>query len=213
MLKVNEIFESVSGEVGRFRQGEIVTFIRLTGCNLRCRWCDTAHAQEGQGYSLSVPDIIKRVKAIGGRRIIITGGEPLLQKETVDLLYALSQNGFHVQVETNGSFPLPSKIKRVSYVVDYKTPSSGMAGFMLSDDFFCGLEVEHWVKFVIDDMIDFNFAKCKVKDWEKKSSLLLDIAFSPTPNFPPQDLYFQMIKEGLKDVVLSIQIHKHFDLK
>ena len=128
-LQVNEIFETISGEAGGFPQGTWLTVVRLQGCNLACSWCDTPR---GQAYLLpeqhteqTVLEIMLEVKEFHNKHVMVTGGEPLLQKGALELLRTLGEQGYKVQVETNGSLPLPI-IPAVHWVVDYKCPSSYM---------------------------------------------------------------------------------------
>ena len=124
ILQVNEIFESISGEAGWFPQGSWCTFVRLQGCNLHCQWCDTKKALDHfAGMKMSVDEIVAQCKT---PRVLITGGEPLMQIDGLEvLLEALIEKADkHVQVETNGSFSIP-RWEGVEWVVDYKPPSSG----------------------------------------------------------------------------------------
>ncbi|RLJ05482.1 MAG: 7-carboxy-7-deazaguanine synthase, partial [Candidatus Aenigmatarchaeota archaeon] len=123
MLKVNEIFYSIQGE-STFA-GFPCIFIRLTGCNLRCRYCDTKYAYE-EGYDIPVGRILATVKKFDCGLIEVTGGEPLIQNETPDLISALIKNGYTVLLETNGSQDISSVDKRCTRIVDIKCPSSGM---------------------------------------------------------------------------------------
>lgn len=225
MIRVNEIFQSISGEVGKFRQGETVVFVRLAGCNLKCKWCDTPQAQDfpGNGEFLTIPTLLDRIKAFSNQKIIITGGEPFFQKKELEILIGLLMaHNYKIQIETNGSYNPGCEVgSRITFVFDYKTPSSGMESKMLEDLFFYSLQPIHWIKFVIDNMEDFEFAKEKIECWKRKRAegrvtpyySMANIAFSPTPNFPPAELYSQMRMAGLLDVVLSVQIHKYFGMK
>ncbi len=142
MLQINDIFESISGEAGGFPQGTWTTFIRLQGCNLLCRYCDTLQAQDSGVrvaanqaggvskqiyYEMDIPAILKMTR---NKHVLVTGGEPLLQNQTPELIKALQKNGHVVQVETNGSLELP-RVPDVYWVIDRKCPSSGMSGMML----------------------------------------------------------------------------------
>jgi len=125
LLNVHSIFESISGEAGFFQQGSWCAFIRLQGCNLRCPWCDTKDSQTvaKTNNAKSIPSILDKVKQ---KQVLITGGEPLLQPETLSLIKALLAAGKDVQVETNGTFPIPTEpeFDECKWVVDYKLPSS-----------------------------------------------------------------------------------------
>ena len=163
-LNIHSIFESISGEAGFISQGSVTTFIRLQGCNLRCTWCDTKDAQVMfSGEVMEIDDIIKSIQT---RNVLITGGEPLMQKDVFELIELLEQTGHFVQIETNGSFPWfrPGSEFHGQWVVDYKLPSSGMTTRMLPFSLFAaGLNKSmSMVKFVVDigedgkETTDFN---------------------------------------------------------
>lgn len=132
-MKVNEIFDSIDGE--GIRTGELATFIRLAGCNLRCSYCDTEYALKcTDGEEMSIREIVEKVKAIGNRNITLTGGEPLIHNETADLIAALE--GHIVNIETNGSLPIEPYTSSESVIVtmDWKTRSSGENEKMLAEN-------------------------------------------------------------------------------
>lgn len=163
-LNIHSIFESISGEAGFIAQGSITTFIRLQSCNLRCAWCDTKDAQRTEERNMmEISDIIKSIQT---RNVLITGGEPLMQKNVFELIGRLEELGHYVQIETNGSFPWTkiSSEYHGQWVVDYKLPSSGMTALMLPFSSFASelKQSMSMVKFVVDigkdvkDSIDFN---------------------------------------------------------
>lgn len=126
-MRVNEIFKSIDGE--GLRTGELTTFIRLAGCNLRCSYCDTCYAlKNSNGTEMSVDEIVKKAKKMDYRNITLTGGEPLIHKDVDDLISKLCENGFYVNIETNGSVPIDKYItnKNIILTMDYKLPSSGV---------------------------------------------------------------------------------------
>lgn len=132
-MRVNEIFDSIDGE--GIRTGELATFIRLAGCNLRCSYCDTGYALKNtDGEEMSIKEIVEKVKAIGNRNITLTGGEPLIHNETADLIAALE--GHIVNVETNGSIAIEpySALENVIITMDWKTRSSGENSRMLKEN-------------------------------------------------------------------------------
>ena len=133
-LIVNEIFSSIDGE--GLRTGELATFIRLAGCNLRCRYCDTAYSlNTNQGKRISIDKIINKLKSLKNKNITLTGGEPLIQKESFLLIDKLIENGFNVNIETNGAVDItPLLDKNVLITLDYKTISSEMNNRMLLDN-------------------------------------------------------------------------------
>lgn len=124
MLRVSEIFHSLQGETSRV--GLPTVFVRLTGCPLRCTWCDTEYAFSG-GDSLELADVMQRVSGFGCRTVCVTGGEPLAQKGAADLLAALCDAGYSVSLETSGALDIGDVDARVSRIVDLKAPGSGEA--------------------------------------------------------------------------------------
>ena len=154
-MKVSEIFTSIQGESSFC--GLPCTFIRLSGCNLRCSYCDTSYALEG-GEDLDLDQIMGEVKGAGIFLTELTGGEPLLQEESLTLSALLLQEGYSVLLETNGSIPLAAVDGRVVKIMDLKCPSSGMSDQM---DFsnIAYLTERDEVKFVISDRTDFDWAR------------------------------------------------------
>src|SRR5579863_5314909 len=124
-LKITEIFRSLQGEADT--AGIPTTFVRLTGCPLRCQYCDTAYAFHG-GEWWELPDILARVRQFGARHVCVTGGEPLAQKNCLQLLRELCAAGYRVSLETSGAMSLEGVDERVVRVVDVKTPASGEEG-------------------------------------------------------------------------------------
>ncbi len=122
VLRVTEIFHSIQGE--STHAGRPCVFVRLTGCNLRCVWCDTAYAFHG-GSSMTVQRVVERVRGYGCEWVEITGGEPLLQDDVYALMQTLVDEGFSVLLETGGSLPIYRVPDRVRRIVDVKCPGSG----------------------------------------------------------------------------------------
>lgn len=123
-MRVNEIFESIDGE--GLRTGELVTFVRLSGCNMRCRYCDTSYALEAtSGEIMEIHKIVESIKKLGNKKITVTGGEPLIHKNIGDLITSL--NDCKINIETNGSVDIKPYISldNVLITMDYKTKSSG----------------------------------------------------------------------------------------
>jgi len=160
-MKVTEIFTSIQGE-STF-SGLPCTFIRVTGCNLRCRYCDTPYALEG-GEALQVEQILNRVGKSGISLVEITGGEPLLQEECYVLINLLLEEGYTVLLETNGSVSLEKVDSRAIKIVDIKCPGSGMSEKM---DFsnIKHLDEKDEVKFVVSDRDDFDWATSIIKKY------------------------------------------------
>ena len=153
-LVVCETFASLMGE--STRAGVPAYFIRLTGCNLRCRYCDTAYAYEG-GSAMTVGTLADLARSQPHRLVLVTGGEPLLQAETPALLTELLDAGFTVCLETNGSRPIGAVDARVHRILDVKCPASGMAGHNLWANMDL-LTSRDEVKFVVADQLDFTWA-------------------------------------------------------
>jgi len=139
-INIHSIFESISGEAGGFPQGSYCTFVRFQGCNCRCFYCDTVVSQDeiGMNQRMSVEEIVQQIHT---EKVLITGGEPLYQKEgLLELIRALRKIGCIVQIETSGSYEIPEDFitekDKVYWVVDYKGPSSGMNHMMGAPDLF-----------------------------------------------------------------------------
>lgn len=212
-MRIFEIFNSIDGEVNYFGQGVFSTFIRFSGCNLNCNWCDTEDAQDAEsGKEMSVQEVIDKVERIGCKKVTITGGEPLLQSDDFyKLVSKLSANNYLISVETNGSFVPRMDYNVDSWVVDYKLPSSGMNNQMMSDVYFLQLNCTDYIKFVISDYEDYIFAKEKYKIFREGGAAM---AFSPIiKNLNVKHLMGWMQEDKLFDVLLNIQIHKILKIK
>ena len=202
-MKVCEIFTSIQGESSF--AGMQCTFIRMTGCNLRCSYCDTKYAYR-EGEDLSEDSIIKSVKEAGTRLVEITGGEPLLQKGVGSLVTRLLEGGFDVLVETNGSLPIRDIDKRAIVILDIKTPGSGMSDKM---DFsnMDYIKSTDEIKFVITDMVDYKWSRDVIEKYDltKKCHLLLSPAYSV---LDPKDLIKWMLEDRIQ-ARLNLQLHKY----
>ncbi|MFH1808518.1 MAG: radical SAM protein [Pseudomonadota bacterium] len=154
VLRITEILATLNGE-SRWA-GLPCALVRLTGCPLRCRWCDATHAHEG-GELLEGTEVLTRIRALGLRRVLVTGGEPLAQAHCLGLLQALVDEGHEVLLETSGALPVGAVPAAVHRIVDVKPPSSGEAARMRLDNLaLLGLDDE--VKFVVADRSDFDAA-------------------------------------------------------
>jgi 7-carboxy-7-deazaguanine synthase len=202
-MKINEIFTSIQGETSF--AGLPFTFVRLTGCNLRCSYCDTQYAyEEGTEYSLDavVTEINKRVVS----RVVITGGEPLLQDESIALCSRLLDTGFTVLLETNGSILIKDVDKRAHRILDIKCPGSGMDTRMDFNNSNC-LTLRDEVKFVISHREDFEWALEILKQHEMQGRA--HILFSPVSDrLDSQELAEWILQEKL-NVRLQLQIHRY----
>lgn len=209
-MRVFETFVGVSGECGSFLQGSWCFFLRLAGCNLRCKWCDTARSQEmDSGTEMSVEAVVKLIEASGLKQVLITGGEPLLQLREVEELIIAAPSNYAFQIETNGSIlPYSNIWTWATLVFDYKLPSSGMMEKMNLPDMM-NYKYPHWIKFVIADEKDYLLASSCPVVLEQR----VNTAFSACPPLTHNQLFRWMKRDKLYNVVQSIQIHKLADLK
>jgi 7-carboxy-7-deazaguanine synthase len=202
-LKITEIFRSLQGEADSV--GIPTVFVRLTGCPLRCQYCDTAYAFHG-GEWWALDEVVERVRELGGPYVCVTGGEPLAQKACLTLLERLCDGGFRVSLETSGALPLGGVDRRVVRVVDVKTPRSGEERRNLYEE-LGGLEPKDQVKFVICDRGDYEWSREKVR--ELGLAARCGVLFSPShEQLPARDLADWILEDGLP-VRLQIQLHKY----
>ena len=203
-MKICEIFTSIQGE-STFA-GRPCTFIRLSGCNLRCGYCDTKYSYD-ESVEMEQADILGRVASAGVRLVEITGGEPLLQgKDTNSLIIELLDRGYEVLVETNGSMSIGELDKRTKVILDMKTPCSGMSHKM--DMTNLGLiKKSDEVKFVICSREDYEWSKKIISHYglEEKCEVLFSPAFGM---LRPGELAAWIISDRLR-VRLNIQLHKY----
>ena len=202
MLRITEIFYSLQGETSRM--GLPTVFVRLTGCPLRCRYCDTDYAFSG-GKSMNISEIMGEVAAFSPRYVTVTGGEPLAQADSLVLLAALCDQGYSVSLETSGALNIAHVDVRVSKIVDIKTPGSGE------------VEKNHWdnlayltshdeIKFVLCDRADYDWARQKLL--ELKLEAICPVLFSPAyGQLVPADLAAWILQDQLP-VRLQLQLHK-----
>lgn len=202
-LRINEIFHSLQGESSTV--GLPTTFIRLTGCPLRCGYCDTEYAFH-EGSQIHLQDILAEVKRAGARRVCVTGGEPLAQPGCLVLLTALCDAGLHVSLETSGALNISAVDERVKIVMDLKTPGSGECDRNLESN-ISKLQKKDEVKFVICDHNDFEWSKAKVDQYDLQNRVG-EILFSPSFS---QVEYQQLAEWILRDrlqVRMQVQLHK-----
>lgn len=202
MLRVSEIFASIQGETSYV--GFPFAFVRLAGCNLRCRYCDTTYAYDG-GDEFSVEEIVARVGFFGIPRVTLTGGEPLLQEDAPALARTLLDRSYTVLVETNGTVPLSCLDPRSVKIMDVKCPGSGEAG---KTDWgnFALLTSRDEVKFVVSSEEDYRFARDVIREYGKERPFraLLSPAFGL---LPPDRLAGWMIGDAI-DARFQLQLHK-----
>ncbi|MDH7508539.1 MAG: radical SAM protein [Methanomassiliicoccales archaeon] len=171
-MRISEIFYSLQGE--GILIGTPSSFVRTSGCNLRCRWCDTTYAQTGEGVEQTIDEIIEKVKGFGSRYVCITGGEPLLQKDIYKLINKLLENDYEVCVETNGSISIEEMPCSENLVVsmDIKCPSSGMADKMNLENLEL-LSQSDQLKFVVADRKDMLYAKEIIQKYEIQATIVM----------------------------------------
>jgi 7-carboxy-7-deazaguanine synthase len=201
-LKITEIFRSLQGEGDAV--GFPTVFIRLTGCPLRCRYCDTAYAFGG-GEWMSLDQILDIVRNHATRHVCVTGGEPLAQANCLPLLQRLCEAGFRVSLETSGALPVQDVDARVSRVVDVKTPDSGEAHRNLLDQLDV-LGERDQVKFVICSRPDYEWSRSMVRERALADRTM--VLFSPSHGqVQARDLAEWILADGLP-VRMQVQLHK-----
>jgi len=207
MIKINEIFYSLQGE--STYAGLPCVFVRLTGCNLRCRYCDTQYAFE-QGTNLSLAQIQQKVARYDCNLIEITGGEPLLQAPVVDLSKIFIQQGKTILVETNGTQNIDILPIATIRIMDIKCPGSGESHKMDWDN-VDRLRISDNVKFVISHREDFDWAVNVVKKYRLINRAI--ILFSPAYGLlKPEELAEWMLEVSLP-IRLNLQLHKYLNFK
>jgi 7-carboxy-7-deazaguanine synthase len=207
-MNVIEIFDSIDGE-GIFA-GELATFIRLSGCNLRCRYCDTGYAlQEGSGKEMTIPEIIVEVNKIGNKHITLTGGEPLIHKDVKTLIEGLISYGYQVNIETNGSVPIDDYLSRHTIItLDYKTAGSGEESKML---------LENWDKLRSCDVVKivcYEDDLPSIEELLSKHKTKAQIFLSPVfGKIEPSELveFSKDMRDyyGINDIRVQLQMHKY----
>ena len=204
-LQVTEIFASLQGE-GRF-QGELTTFIRLTGCNLRCSWCDTADAYEG-GEEMSVPAVLDAVRQRGAARVCVTGGEPLDQPAAQELFTALRRSEFEVSVETNGTLKIGGFKDVPSFTVDHKLPSADVS-LPFAPGNWPALRPADELKFVVADRADYDEAVAVIGGHHFAAPVVMSPCLERTGDGlgPARALASWIIDDRLP-VRFSLQLHK-----
>ncbi len=201
-LKISEIFHSLQGESSRV--GLPTVFVRLTGCPLRCTWCDTEYAFTG-GTNMGIAEVLARVAQYGCDTVCVTGGEPLAQRACLDLLSALCAAGYSVSLETGGALDLTDVDPRVSKIMDLKAPGSGES------------EKNRWqnldlltrrdeIKFVLASEADYEWAKTVMR--ERKLDAICPVLFSPVAGqLEPAQLAEWILRDRLP-VRFQLQLHK-----
>lgn len=210
MLLINEIYPAICGE-SRFI-GRSCTLVRLTGCHIRCVWCDSEHSFSG-GRSLGISEILAEVRDHGFSTVLVTGGEPLLQAGIVDLLAALLADGRTVLLETSGTLghdklvPLGQVPAGVHRIVDLKAPGSGIPAELIDWEGVAGLGTADEVKIVCADRNDYEWGRELVRANDRIPAGT-EVTFSPVQGkMRPRDLAEWILADGL-DVRFQIQLHR-----
>lgn len=202
MLKITEIFHSIQGEA--LQAGLPTAFIRLTGCPLRCVYCDSEYAFYG-GKWVHFDDILAEVRRYDTPYVCVTGGEPLAQKRCPELLTLLCDEGFEVSLETSGAVDISAADRRVSRVMDLKTPASGE----VLKNLWSNLEElggKDQIKFVICSRADYEWARAQVRD--RGLDTICEVLFSPAwGQVEARDLAGWILEDRLP-VRLQLQLHK-----
>jgi 7-carboxy-7-deazaguanine synthase len=202
-LKLTEIFRSLQGEADTV--GIPTVFVRLTGCPLRCQYCDTAYAFHG-GQWWTLPDILARVAELEVRHVCVTGGEPLAQPAVHGLLTALCDAGYRVSLETSGAMSLERVDPRVVKVVDIKTPGSGEESRNRYDE-LVRLDQKDLLKFVIADRADYEWSREQLKS--RSLPERCTVLFSPSHQQLKAGDLADWILEDRLPVRFQIQLHKY----
>lgn len=201
-LKITEIFRSIQGESSYV--GWPTAFVRLTGCPLRCQYCDTAYAFHG-GEWKSIADVLQAVAVLGVRHVCVTGGEPLAQKACPALLAALCDAGYHVSLETSGAMDIGGVDARVARIMDLKTPDSGEAARNRWEN-LGHLTAHDEIKFVICSRGDYEWARGVLR--ERGLDRRCTVLFSPSAGqVEPAQLAEWILADQLP-VRFQLQLHK-----
>ncbi len=203
-LVISEIYQSVQGEAAY--AGWPCTFVRLTGCPLRCRWCDTVYGFKG-GETLSFEQIKEKIREFGLPLVEFTGGEPLAQAGATELMREISEEGFKVMIETSGSESVENIDASVHIIMDLKCPGSGMVDRNLYEN-LKWLKSSDEIKFVIADRTDYEWARnlVRMERLDERFQILFSTAFGL---LQPQKLVEWMLEDKLSRVRLNLQQHKY----
>ena len=200
-MNINEIFYSIQGE-GRWT-GLPNIFVRVTGCNLRCSYCDTKYSYDN-GKEMSIDEIVNDISNYPCKYVCITGGEPLLQHETQELIDTFLKRNYKISLETNGSINIEKIVNRKSLMIslDVKCPSSNMHEKMYLENIY-QLRKDDQLKIIIQSKEDYNYAKKIIKKYEP----ICHVFFQPVWDSNTKNLAIWILKDGL-NVKLGLQIHK-----
>ena len=202
-LRITEIFLSLQGEANTV--GKPTVFVRLTGCPLRCHYCDSAYAFSG-GELIEEADILNTVKGFGVQHVTVTGGEPLAQPGALSLMVALADAGLSVSIETSGALSVAEVDPRVVKVLDLKTPGSGEVQRNLWEN-MRHLNAHDQIKFVVCDRADYDWARMR-GDEHNLYAQVADVLFSPSHHqLASRDLADWIVADRLP-VRMQVQLHK-----
>jgi 7-carboxy-7-deazaguanine synthase len=210
-VRVTEIFHSIQGETSR--TGLPTVFVRLTGCPLRCQYCDTAYAFHG-GSLMSLDEVLGVVAGFEPQYVTVTGGEPLAQKNSTELLRHLCDAGYSVSLETSGAMDVSDVDPRVARILDIKTPGSGEVERNRWEN-LQQLKASDQLKFVICDRDDYDWARAVIKEHGLTHELThelnkgCEILFSPSHGQLPADALADWILADRLPVRLQLQMHKY----
>ena len=222
-MQIHEIFSSIDGE--GIRTGCPVTFIRSFGCNLRCSYCDTMYAVQPETEEdlanaftvMTVEEIVARCEELRNKRITFTGGEPLMQKDSPELVAALLEAGYEVNIETNGAVNIKdfndrlvdvltddALLDQLIYTLDYKCPTSGMEDKMIMDniDYLNDTDV---LKFVVGSQEDLDTMKRVVDEYTPECYIFVSPVFG---NIEPSAIVEYVLANNMQNVRVQLQIHK-----
>ena len=200
-LRINEIFYSIQGESSRI--GMPTVFVRLTGCPMRCTYCDTAYAFH-EGQQKEIEEIIQEIKKFDTNYVTVTGGEPLAQKNCINLMNQLCELGYQVSLETGGALDIKDVHSKVKIILDVKTPKSNED----KNNFWpnlANIKPNDEIKFVIQDYEDFSWSMDIIEKYQLNQNQIL---FSPVYNVLANEQLAEWILKHQLNVRLQLQLHK-----
>lgn len=205
-MNVNEIFYSIDGE--GIRTGELAVFIRLSGCNLKCSYCDTKYAlKKNSGIDMTIPEILDKVKKYNCKNITLTGGEPLIHNNVDKLIDELIKNGYKVNIETNGAVDITPYLNKCLITMDYKLPSSNMEKHMILDNLE-KLTSNDVLKFVTEES-DFAIIKKILKEYKIKSYVYISPIFGSIEPEKIVEFMKQLNEDGINTDKVRVQVQLH----